>query len=174
MLALVERYSKPSLHWDNLSRKKRVLDLSVEEILQDYQGFEGKLIASFPEVWDEKKLEAAIPECLGVKGSHPFVMLFINSNLSSVFPMGQKKLLLAGYEVGIFDKQIHSSIFNEILFGHFDELIAYKQFLNKNCLFFDSSLALKYLKFHDQMSKQGKGVENNQKMNIYQIWKFEA
>jgi hypothetical protein len=42
------------------------------------------------------------------------------------------------------------------LFGHLEELIAYKDFLNENFLFSDKSLAEKYLLLHDKLSSEGK------------------
>lgn len=174
MLALIERYSKSSFYWPNLVKQKKIPNLSVEQILQQYQGFEGELIAYFPKISDEKELEESISKCLKIKDGNPlFVMLLINSNLDTEFPIDQKKFFIMGYDVGIFGEQIYSSIFNEIIFGYFEKLIEYKKFLNEHYLFFDHSLTSKYLELHNKMSEQGKGVEDYQKMNIYQIWKYE-
>ena len=78
-----------------------------------------------------------------------------------------------GYDVGVCDeeKTIFSSIFNEILFGNLDELISYKDLLNENLLFPDRSLAEKYVSLHDTLSEEGKGVEDYEKMIVYEIWK---
>lgn len=62
---------------------------------------------------------------------------------------------------------------NEILFGFFEKLIAYKNFLNDHFLFSDRSLAEQYVGLHDELSAQGVGVEDYMPMNIYTVWKIK-
>ncbi|HEY5235968.1 MAG TPA: hypothetical protein VIJ14_07310, partial [Rhabdochlamydiaceae bacterium] len=62
---------------------------------------------------------------------------------------------------------------HEIIFGYYDELVAYKDLLNENFLFPDRSIAEKYVELHDVMSAEGKDVEDYEKMIIYEIWKYK-
>ena len=44
---LVEKYTSSSFCWHNLIKNKTIVQLSVEEILSKYQGFEGESISFF-------------------------------------------------------------------------------------------------------------------------------
>ena len=89
--------------------------------------------------------------------------------------MVKEQALRVGYDVGVCEegKTIYSSIFNEILFGNLDELIAYKDFLNEHLLFSDKFLAEKYVSLHNELSAQGKDVEDYEEMIVYEIWKYK-
>ena len=65
-------------------------------------------------------------------------------------------------------------IFNEVLFGGYDELVNYKNLLNENLLVPDKAIAENYVDLHNQMSAQGKNVEDYMEMIIYAIWKHKA
>ena len=81
-----------------------------------------------------------------------------------------------GYDIGACDeeKTVYSSIFNEVLFGGYDSLIAYKGLLNENLLFPDKEIAERYVELHNEMSAQGKNVEDYMEMIIYEIWRHKS
>ena len=101
-------------------------------------------------------------------------MLYVISDDEVVSSFLKEEVILVGYDVGVCeeDKSIYSSIYNEILFGIIDELIAYKDLLNENLLFPDKLLAEKYVSLHKELSALGKDVEDYEEMIIYQIWKY--
>ena len=68
-IVLIERYLPTSIFWSNLIKNKRVEELSVEEILNKYQGFEGELIAFFSVQESELNLNKTIHEYLEMKNS---------------------------------------------------------------------------------------------------------
>lgn len=172
-IILIEKYMPSSLFWPNLSKNKKLDNLSVLEILDKYQGFEGNLIAFFLVSDKRYELENAIHKCLKVKKLNNHLLLHVVSNSNEMPITSDAKAVLVGYEVGVCEKEktIYSSIFNEILFGKLDELTVYKDFLNENLLFPSRSLAEQYVKLHDQLSAQGMDVEDYEEMTIYEIWK---
>jgi hypothetical protein len=173
-LVLIERYLPSSFFWSNLIKNKRVPELSVEELLNKYEGFEGELIAHFLiSEKDESEINKIICQCLEIKNSNNYFMLHVISDYEMLPPLLKKQTFQVGFDVGVCEeeKTIYSSIFNEVLFGHLDELVIYKDYLNKNLLFPDRSLAEKYVNSHNQLSAQGKGVEDYEEMIIYEIRK---
>ncbi|MGC1879423.1 MAG: hypothetical protein WA347_06270 [Rhabdochlamydiaceae bacterium] len=174
-LILIERYLPSSFFWPNLLKDKRIAKMSVEEILNKYQGFEGDLIAFFSIKGNNSELKKIVDKCLEKKNSNNYFMLHVISG-SEVMPLLLKEqAFLVGYDVGVCEeeKTIYSSIFNEILFGHLEELISYKDFLNENFLFPNRILAEKYVNLHTELSVQGKGVEDYEEMTIYEIWRHK-
>ena len=121
----------------------------------------------------EIKLNKIIKEWLEEKKNQVCLILHVifGSNFSSSFL--NKEAVFVGYDVGVCEeeKTVYSSIFNEILFGHLEELIFYKNLLNENFLFSHKSTAEKYVNLHDELSAQGRGVEDYEKLIIYEIWK---
>jgi hypothetical protein len=172
-LILVERHLPSSFFWPNLLKDKRIAEMSVEEILNKYQGFEGELIACFSVYEDESEFNHVFNRCLEIKKSNNYLMLHTLSGGQEMPAFLKPQTMLLGYDVGVCEeeKTIYSSIFNEILFGHLNELINYKNLLNEHLLFSNQLLAEKYVNLHDELSKQGKGVEDYEQMIIYQMWK---
>ena len=150
-----------------------ISELSVEQILNKYQGFEGELIALFS-IEEDSQLNNIIEKCLEIKSSNNYLMLSVISDFQVIPSIISEQTLLVGYDVGVCEKEktIYSSIFNEILFGSLNELIIYKQFLNEHLLFPNKSWAEKYVKLHNELSSLGKDVEDYEEMNIYEIWKY--
>lgn len=178
-IALIERYLHSCLFWQNLEKNNRMPGLSVEELLKKYQGFEGELIAcsSVHENKDVIEEERAIYKLLKLRNSNDDHMLYISTPYFEGLPLLLKeKALRVGFDVGVFedDKTIYSSIFNEILFGHLSELIVFKNLLNENLLFPDRQSAEEYVNFHNQLSIQGKGVEDYEEMKVYEILKQKS
>jgi hypothetical protein len=172
-IILIER--DPSLYsaWPSLIRKKNISELSVEEVVSKYQGFEGELICSFEIKKAEDNFNKIVNECLELKELGSCLILHVISNHEEMAPFFEKQVIKMGFDVGICEKEktVYSSIFHEVLFGTLDELISYKNLLNENLLFPDRSLAEKYVNLHDQMSAQGKDVEDYEKMVIYEVWR---
>ena len=63
-LVLIEKFTPSSACWPNLIRDKRILDLSVEEIINKYQGFEGELVGISKVEENKKELEKFINQFL--------------------------------------------------------------------------------------------------------------
>ena len=174
-ILLLERYLPSSFFWPNLIKDIRIDNLSVEELLDKYKGFEGTLISYF-EVDNSFEFQQKIDQCLEIKKIASCLLLHIISHPNIMPNSLKEQALLVGYDVGVCscdEEAIYSSIFNEILFGHLDELVAFKGLLNENFLFPDRTLAEKYVRVHDELSSQGKDVEDYFKMTIYEIWKFK-
>lgn len=173
-LVLIEKISPLSDCWSNLIRKKRISELSVEEIINKYQGFEGELVCIFKVEGNMQKFKIFINECLELKELGNCLLLHVISG-SDIMPSSLRELVVfVGYDIGSCDeeKTIYSSIFNEVLFGGYDDLVAYKNLLNENLLFPDKATAERYVDLHNRMSAQGKNVEDYMEMIIYEIWKF--
>jgi hypothetical protein len=171
-IVLIERISPSCDCWTNLIRKKRISELSIEEIINKYKGFEGELIFMHMVTEKESELNTFIKQCLAIKESENCLLLNVNSSSEIIPCILAKQASLVGYDVGVCEeeKTIYSSIFNEILFGIIDDLIAYKDLLNENLLFPDRSIAKKYVSLHNHLSAQGKDVEDYEEMIIYEIW----
>ena len=132
-LVLIEKTSPSGDCWPNLIRDKKILDLSVEEIIKKnkYQGFEGELICIFKVEENGKELERFINQSMKLKSLSNCLLLHVIS-CSDVMPSSLRaQAVFVGYDIGACDeeKTIYSSIFNEVLFGGYDELVAYKDFI---------------------------------------------
>lgn len=173
-LILIEKHLPGGRFWPNLEKDKRIMELSVQEILNKYQGFDGELISCFSIEGNNNKLNKYFAECLDLNKLSDCNLLHIITGSESIPSYLREQSIQMGYEVGAFDEEgnIYSSIFNEILFGKVEELVVFKKVLNENLLFPDKSAAEKYVEMHNQMSIRGKDVENGVEMTIYEIWKY--
>jgi hypothetical protein len=171
-LILIEKYLPTSFFWSNLVKDKKIQGLSVEELLEKYQGFEGELVFYFQLNGNIELLEKNIGECLELKILGKCTLLHVIDAPNTMPPSLENQVTKLGYDVGVCDekKTIYSSIFHEILFGHHEELVVYKEQLNENFLFETQCIANKYVKMHDELSAQGKSVEDYEKMTVYEIW----
>ncbi len=174
-LVLIEKFSSASDCWLNLIRDKRILDLSVEEIINKYQGFEGELVGIFKVEENRQGLEKFTNQSLELKKLSNCLLLHVISGFNVMPSDLREQAVFLGYDIGACDeeKTIYSSIFNEVLFGGYDELVNSKDLLNENMLFPDRATAEKYVDLHNQMSAQGKNVEDYIEMIIYEIWKHK-
>lgn len=169
-IILIEKESQESPFWPNLVKYNKT-KLSVEEVVKKYNGFEGDLLLYA--IFDSNHLEYLIKCYDELSESSNCMILHILTD-SSIMPEFLKdKTKKVGYDVGVCDeeKTIYSSIFNEILFGYFQELIDFNVYLNENLLFPNRNLGEEYVNLHDKLSAQNKGVEDYEEMNIYEIWK---
>ena len=174
-LVLIEKFSPSSDCWKNLVRDKKISDLSVEQIINKYQGFEGELVEIYKVEENSKKLAKFITQSLELKNLSNCLLLHVLSGSNVMPPFLRERVVFLGYDIGACDeeKTIYSSIFNEVLFGGYDELVDCKDLLNQNLLFPDKVKAERYVRLHNQMSAQGKNVEDYMEMIIYEIWKHK-
>lgn len=172
-LILIEKHLPGGRFWPNLEKDKRIMELSVQEILNKYQGFDGELISCFSIEGSNNNLNTYLDECLELNKLSDCNLLHILTGSEGMPSYLREQSIQMGYEVGAFDEEgnIYSSIFNEILFGNVEELVVFKKALNDHLLFSDKFAAEKYIEMHHEMSIQGKDVENGVEMNIYEIWK---
>lgn len=175
MLVLIERDSSSYASWPSLIQKKRIPELSVQELVSRYQGFEGELVCFFEIKRDTPELQNKLHEFLKLKKMGSCFLLHVISSPSEMPSVLKEQAIKLGYDVGVCDeeKTIYSSIFHEVIFGYFDELISYKDLLNENFLFPDRFIAEKYVKTHDELSVQGKDVEDYEPMTIYEVWRHK-
>lgn len=172
---LIQRYLPSTIFWPNMLNNIKVTGLTVEELMKKYQGFEGDLIGYFPIKKNDPELNEIIDLFSKEIKSTNSLMFYVHSDAVEEVPLPIKnQAKCVGYDVGVCDeeKTIFSSIFNEVLFGHLNELIAYKEHLNGDFLFSNKLIAEKYVGLHNLLSKEGKDVEDYEEMTIYELWKF--
>lgn len=174
-LILIERDPSSYNSWPSLIQKKSILNLSVEQVVNKYQGFEGELIFFFEVKENLTEFKKNLNECLKLKKLGSCFLLHVISHHSEIPSVLKDQVVKLGYDVGMCEEEatIYSSIFHELIFGYYEELINYKSLLNENLLFPDRSSAEKYVKTHNELSAQGKSVEDYMEMIIYEIWKHE-
>lgn len=146
--------------------------LSVQEVVNKYQGFEGELLDFFTFRGDITALEKRLDEYSKLKVLGDCHLLHVISAPSEMPTFLKDRAIKLGYDIGVCEEEptIYSSIFHELIFGYFDELISYKDRLNERLLFPDRLLAEKYVETHNELSAQGKGVEDYMEMKIYEVW----
>src|ERR1700733_10668771 len=168
---LLKKFSSSSDCWKNLIQKKSS-ELSVEEVIDKYQGFEGEIVRFYHVADIDSAIEKIKKENV-LRTKNNFKLLHVLSVLETTPSNLKDEAVFVGYEVGICEEgeTIFSSIFNEILFGNIAELVAYRSMLNDNLLFPDRLLAEKYIHDHQNLSSQGKDVEDYFEFSIYEIWK---
>jgi hypothetical protein len=69
---------------------------------------------------------------------------------------------------------LYSSIFNEVLFGNLAKLNDFYNVLNSHLLFTSKDIAQKYASIHHELLENGADVENDEDMEIYNIWKYKS
>ena len=172
-IVLIERYPSSGFFWGYINKNKKIDELSVEQILTKYQGFEGEPVVFYLiEEEKEKRINEKIKECLELNYDKKCSLLYVISK--ETHPILYEKTYRIGYEVGFceIDATIYSSIFNEVIFGKINELIYFKKYLNENLLFPDCKTAKDYVDMHNKLSLEGKDVEDYMEMVIYEIRKF--
>ena len=172
-IILIERDASKYASWKNLEQKKRIPEMSVEQIVKNYRGFEGEILEVCDVNEKDSDLEKHISELSELKDLGICFLLFIRSSSSSIPSYIELNCLKLGYDVGVCveeEEEVYSSIFQEILFGVVEELVMFKSKLNDNFLFNDKSTAIEYVEAHNEMSLQGKDVEDYMPMSIYEVW----
>lgn len=156
-IIVIRKYLPTDECWSYLLNRNTVLGLSVEQVIDRYQGFEGIEIA----------LNHTNPE--SIEKIH---LLDVSSDELPVSRPDNAHFV--GFDVGMCEEDvtIYSSIFNEVLFGYYEELSSFQNILNENFLFSDRASAEHYIKVHKELAAKGKDVEQGIQMTIYEIWKF--
>ncbi len=160
-IVVIKRYGPLSLFWPNLLGRKQLPELSVEELLIQYQGFEGELVSN----------DLAGSQKYSETSDH--LVLHVVSGPDTLSSLEAASIECVGYDVGVCEdeKTLYSSIFNEILFGQLDVLLTYKKALNGHLLFPNRSVAEEYIELHDGLAQAGEDVEGYEKMSMYEIWR---
>lgn len=176
MLVILNKYSTSSYCWHNLEKKMKIPGLSVEQVLSQYQGFEGDLIEMLSIKGDVGEQKELIKKCKTFCSNPKQVVLFVVSSGNSLPKFLQANTRFVGYDIGTCeeDKTIYSSVFNEILFGNVSELTSQKKWLNENWLFPEILPAEKYVALHEMLAGQGEDVEDYEKLAIYEIWQYNS
>jgi len=156
--------------------EKKFTDLSVQEVVSKYQGFEGELVCFFEVKGNTHEFRKNLLDgYLEMKKLGNCFFLHLLSSPSEMPSFLKDQVIKLGYDVGACDEEVtlYSSIFHEVIFGYFDELISYKDLLNENLLFPNRAIAEKYVDLHNQMSAEGKNVEDYMEMIIYEVWRHK-
>ena len=171
---LLKPYSPLSYCWDNLIKKRTSEELSVEDVINLYQGFEGELIDILLIPEDEIEQNEIIEKLDSEITKKKLTTLLVLDTSDSFPKTFENSAKFVGYDVGICDEDtgFYSSIFNEILFGKITELTSIQKQLNNALLFNSLTLAEKYVMLHAQLAIDGKDVESYQPMSVYAIWKY--
>lgn len=175
-LVILKKYSSSSRFWHNLEKKNKIRTLSTEQILNQYQGFEGELIEMLSIKGGEEDQNEIIKKCKTFSSIPNNVVLFAVSSGSLLPKILQNVAYFVGCDIGVCekDKTVFSSIFNEILFGNVPELISQQKNLNENWLFAEVLSAEKYVTLHEMLSGQGKDVEDYEQLSIYEVWQYRS
>ena len=172
-IILVEKYQSNSDFWSNFEKSMRFSKQVIHEMLSKYQGFEGVLKDICDIKNNDTDLRYLFELFLEIPTLDRYKFLYVGSidkPSISKLPISAIKL---GYEVGIcIEECIFSSIMNEILFGRIPELVAFKDLLNENFLFSDKETAQRYVRMHNKMEEEGRGVEDHMTMEVHEIWKL--
>lgn len=169
---LIERDIDKYKQWKTLIRDNKSTNLSVRDVVNKYQGFEGEIIKSINYNGNQIEFQKEI-ETITSLDTKNCILLHVISENSSPPEFIRNQALCLGYDVGICDEEqtVYSSIFHEILFGHLQELTEFKSFLNDSFLFSDKYQSEKYIYLHNQLSLQGKDVEDYMQIIPYSLWK---
>lgn len=150
---------------------------NLSALLDQYNGFEGECFYYYQNK-DLEELDNIINICnkLMKQEQNPKLLLLCLSipkieNRKTL----EKIAFFLGYDYGILlnEDDIYSSILQEVLFGHIEELQLFKEQLNKNYLFPTYEKAKEYAKKHNQLLLEGKDVEIEDDMQIYEIWEIK-
>lgn len=162
---IIKKYNASSFFWNNLIKKTPQF-FSTEEIVQNYQGFEGEVkyfsnLKNFEDLNGESNIT-----------SNEALLFLIRSECPSLQFIRDRSEKM-GYDYGICEGEqaIYSSIFNEILFGTQVELVQYRNLLNGNLIFPSQNIAEEYAKEHHELLLRNRDVESDEDMNVYEIWK---
>jgi hypothetical protein len=165
--------------YDALGRrieKLKISELSVEQVLSQYHGFEGDLVEMLLIKGDEEEQKEVIKKCQIFYSIPKHVVLFVVSYDNSLPKFLKATARFVGYDIGTCEegKKIYSSVFNEILFGNVPELISQQNILNQNRLLPDILSAEKYIALHGMLASRGEDVEDYEKLAIYEIWQYST
>ncbi|MGK5594135.1 MAG: hypothetical protein ACSNEK_02100 [Parachlamydiaceae bacterium] len=169
---LIERYSPAYEWWSSIVKFNRVLNLTPEQLVKKYKGFEGSLINYFSNEEDSDQLLGFYGQYIEFQKNSPGLSLLHLFAGETAAPSLEQIATKVGYDVGFLcckSNNIYSSIFNEILLGDQEELVAYREHLNKHLLFDAPSFADEYVVQHKWLEDKGRDVEQDP-MIVYEVW----
>ncbi len=114
-------------------------------------------------------------ELIKNKKKSEYLLLYLCNPKQGLSEKIKKQAIKIGYEYGFYKDELnfYSSVFHEIIFGNFAELISFKDKLNESYLFPSYEIAKKYAAIHHQLLISGIGVEDDEDMEIYEIYKIK-
>lgn len=174
-LVLLEKFTPVSDCWPQLLRTNAT-SYGMDTVIHKYNGFEGETVSVHSVGTDIVKYKKCLNECFQLKKMSDCLLLHVvTADRDNEDFCGKESSQFMGFDIGNCeeDATLYSSIFNEALFGGYDELIAYNGLLNEALLISDKAIAQSYVDLHNRMSSEGKNVEDYMEMKIYQIWKHE-
>lgn len=176
MLVMINKYDPSYPCWPYLMRRNRIVNQTVEKVIGKYAGFEGEVISSISLSENKEFLVSFIKDYSHFYESNKMLDLLIVSSEELKCPKElAEKFSFVGYDFGTDeDDYMCSSIFNEILFGCEEKLIAFKDYLNEHFLFSNRSLVDEYALIHHQLSNKRANVEYEYGMAIFKIWKYKT
>jgi hypothetical protein len=176
-ILVIEKIEKFKFFIIHLRKQNTFSNLSVEQVLKKYDGFEGACLECISEKQGSKILDSICIKLLGSLGRNKnnFILLYLGVPGKKIPTFINEHFYFAGYEYGFIKDEIntYSSIFNEILFGDISELISFNKRLNQALLFDDLKTATDYLHTHQKLSKEGKEVSYEKDMRLFEVWKFK-
>ena len=171
-ILLNEKYS----HKHPYFKKSQNKDLF--SFFDKYKGFEGECLYYY-ESDDLKELEIICEnkrkEIIDLNQSSLVLLICVKTNGNKIKNvMNLKHAFFVGYDYGILLEmdELYSSILQEVLFGTIEELKSFKEELNEHYLFSTFEMASNYVKKHHQLSVDGKDVEMENDMRIFEIWEI--
>jgi hypothetical protein len=178
---IIEKYNKTHYIGENLLNRKPNINIGIGEILLKYNGFEGSFIVIrnstnkyFENLGEITEFNKYL-EYYTLTNNKYINFLYLDYKHNNTPDIIQKNFNFIGFEYGYCMNEhiVYSSIFNEIIFGITEELIKYKSNLNNNLLFSTKDIAISYKELHGDLYKKNVGVERDEDMKIYEIWRYK-
>ncbi|HEY5235966.1 MAG TPA: hypothetical protein VIJ14_07300, partial [Rhabdochlamydiaceae bacterium] len=100
-IILIERNPPSYASWPSLKQKKRIPELSVEEVISKYQGFEGELVCFFEVKEGVTEFKKTMDEFLKLKQLGSCFLLHVLSGSSEMPSLLKDQAIKMGYDVGV-------------------------------------------------------------------------
>ncbi len=113
-------------------------------------------------------------ELIKNKKKSEYSLLYLGDPQQDVSEKIKNQAIKIGYEYGFYKDELnfYSSVFHEIIFGNFTELISFKDKLNESYLFPSYEIAKKYTSIHHQLLTRKIDVEDDEDMEIFEVWQI--
>jgi hypothetical protein len=158
----------------HLRKQNSFSNLSVEQVLRRYAGFEGACLECIEGHLTQKILTTTCLKLINSLQMHKGILnlLYLGEPGKKVPQFIQSNFEFVGYEYGFFKdaNSMYSSIFNEILFGDTLELINFNKKLNLSLLFEDLKIAEEYARLHEKLYQKDDGPLYEE-MRFFEVWK---
>jgi hypothetical protein len=177
-LILIEKINNTFPYYDRLKQENAFTNLSAEEVIAKYCGFEGNLIEYFDDT--SNNIADILPEFINKynkliyqENHKDFLLLLLIKLGNNIDNILKKHFQFIGYEYGqCSENEIYSSIFHEIIFGCTTELSMFHRQLNHYLLFKAIDSAQIYVKRHHELLLANQDVEEEEFMDIYEVWQI--